>query len=59
MIVEMAQQIGIDPSWIWCGITEGRIEISKDSRYGCCLFARMKSTIARMQRLERRKGPQT
>ena len=51
-IVEMAQQIGIDPSWIYRGITKGRIEISKDSRYGCYLFPRTKAAVARMRHLK-------
>jgi len=51
-IVEMAQQIGIDPSWIYRGIAKCRIEIFKDSRYGCYLFPRTKAAVARMRHLK-------
>jgi hypothetical protein len=51
-IVELAQQIGIDPTWIYRGIAKGRIEISKDSRYGCYLFPRTKAAVARMRHLK-------
>ena len=39
--------ITIDPQWIYRGIAKGRIEISKDSRYGRCLFPREKETGTR------------
>jgi hypothetical protein len=51
-IIEMAQQIGIDPSWKYRGITQGRIEISKDSRYECYLFPRTKTAADRMKQLQ-------
>jgi hypothetical protein len=51
----MAQQIGIDPSWIYRGITKGRIEISKDLRYGCYLFPRTKAAFDRTRHLKRDK----
>jgi hypothetical protein len=40
----MAQQLNIDPQWIYRGIPKGRIEISMDSRYGCYLFPRTKAS---------------
>ena len=51
-IIEMAQQLDIDPQWIYRGIAKGRIEISKDSRYGCYLFPRTKAAVARMKQLK-------
>jgi hypothetical protein len=51
-IVEMAQQLDIDPQWIYRGIAKGRIEISKDSRYGCYLFPRTKAAVTRMKHLK-------
>ena len=51
-IIDMAQQLDIDPQWIYRGIANGRIEISKDSRYGCYLFPRTKSAVARMKQLK-------
>jgi hypothetical protein len=47
----MAQQLAIDPQWVSRGIAKGRIEISKDLRYGCCVFPRAKAAIARMKQL--------
>jgi hypothetical protein len=51
-IVEMAQQIGSDPQWIYRGIAKGRIEISKDIYYGCYLFPRTKVAVDRMRLLK-------
>src|SRR5262245_11540309 len=34
---EMAGFIGTDPSWIYRGISRGKIQIEKDPRYGCYL----------------------
>jgi hypothetical protein len=48
----MAQQIGIDPSWIYRGITKGRIEISKDSMHGCYPFPRTKAAFDRKRHLK-------
>jgi hypothetical protein len=31
-VIELAEQINIDPEWIYRGIAKGRIDISKDSR---------------------------
>ena len=51
-IIEMAQQLDIDPQWIYRGIAKGRIEISKDFRYGCYLFPRTKTAVVRMRQLQ-------
>jgi hypothetical protein len=48
----MAQQLDIDPQWIYRGIAKGRIEISKDPRYGCYLFPRTKAAVARIKQLK-------
>ncbi len=50
-IIEMAQQLDIDPQWIYRGIAKGRIVISRDSRYGCCVFPRTKATVYRIKHL--------
>ena len=34
------------------GVAKGRIEISKDFRYGCYLFPRTKAAVARMKQLK-------
>lgn len=49
---EMARLIGIDPSWIYRGISRGDIRIEKDARYGCYLFPRTRSTIHQMKQLK-------
>jgi hypothetical protein len=51
-LIEMAQQLDIDPQWIYRGIAKGRIEISKDSTYGCYLFPRTKAAVDRMRQLK-------
>jgi hypothetical protein len=51
-IIGMAQQLDIDPQWIYRGISKGEIEISKDSKYGCYLFPRTKAAVARMKQLK-------
>ena len=51
-IIEMAQQLDIDPQWIYRGIAKGRIEISRDSRYGCYVFPPTKAAVARMKQLK-------
>ena len=53
-IREMARQIGIDPSWIYCGISQGKIAIDKDRHYGCYLFPRTRAAVRSMRQL--RKG---
>ena len=50
-IIEMAPQLDIDPQWIYRAIAKGRIEISKDLRYGCYLFPRTKAVVTRMKQL--------
>ncbi len=49
---ELARLIGIDPSWIYRGISRGHIRIEKDARYGCYLFPRTRSTIHQMRQLK-------
>jgi DNA invertase Pin-like site-specific DNA recombinase len=49
---EMAQLIGIDPSWISHRISRGQILVEKDVRYGCYLFPKTRSAIAQMKRLK-------
>jgi DNA invertase Pin-like site-specific DNA recombinase len=49
---EMAQLLKIDPSWIYRAIGVGRIEVARDAEYGCYLFPRASSTIARMKELK-------
>jgi hypothetical protein len=51
-IIEMAQQLDIDPQWIYRGIAKGRIVISRDSRCGCDVFSRTKAAVDRMKRLK-------
>ena len=48
----MAGLIGIDPSWIYRGISRGDIQIEKDARYGCYLFPRTRSAISQMKQLK-------
>ena len=49
---EMAELIGIDPSWISRRITRGHIVLRKDARYRCYLFPRTRSAIAQMKQLK-------
>jgi hypothetical protein len=51
-IIEVARELDIDTRWIYRGIAKGRIEISKDSRYGCHVFPRAKAAVARMKQLK-------
>jgi hypothetical protein len=51
-IIEMAQQLDVDPQWIYRGIAKGRIQISRDSRYGCYVLPRTKAAVARMKQLK-------
>jgi hypothetical protein len=48
----MAQQLDVDPQWIYRGIAKGRIQISRDSRYGCYVLPRTKAAVARMKQLK-------
>ena len=57
-IREMADLIGIDPSWIYRAISRGQILIEKDARYGCYLFPKTGSTIDQMKQLKNDKVPQ-
>jgi hypothetical protein len=49
---EMAQLLKTDPSWIYRAIGVGQIEVARDAEYGCYLFPRASSTIARMKELK-------
>jgi hypothetical protein len=51
-VAEMAQRIGVDPSWISRKISQGQILLEKDARYGCYLFPKSRSTIQQMKRLK-------
>lgn len=50
---EMARLIGIHPSWIYRGISERRIDVTKDVRSGCYLFPRTNAAVDRMKQLRR------
>ena len=49
---EMAELIGIDPSWISRKISRGHILIEKDARYKCYLFPKSPSSVAQMKQLK-------
>ncbi len=49
---EMAQRIGIDPSWVYRQIGHGAIAIKKNPRYGCYLFPRTEQSVTQMIRLK-------
>jgi DNA invertase Pin-like site-specific DNA recombinase len=49
---EMAELIGIDPSWISRKISRGQILIEKDACYKCYLFPKSPSSVAQMKKLE-------
>jgi hypothetical protein len=49
---EMAELIGIDPSWISRKISRGQILIEKDACYGCYLFPKSPSSVAQMKKLK-------
>ena len=51
-IREMARLIGVDPSWIYRGINRGKIDISRDKRFGCYLFPRTREAIRQMKQLK-------
>jgi hypothetical protein len=55
---ELADLLRVDASWIYRGIYEGRIAVTKDDRYGCYLFPRNQRTIAALKRLKAGKVPQ-
>jgi DNA invertase Pin-like site-specific DNA recombinase len=54
---EMADLIGIDRSWIYREIGNGRIEIAKDEYYGCYLFPRKRAAVRSMKQLKQGKVP--
>jgi DNA invertase Pin-like site-specific DNA recombinase len=49
---EMAELIGIDPSWISRKISRGQILLEKDACYGCYLFPKSRSAVEQMKRLK-------
>jgi DNA invertase Pin-like site-specific DNA recombinase len=49
---EMAGFLKVDPSWIYRAIGVGQIELGKHPEYGCYLFPRNSSAIARMKELK-------
>jgi DNA invertase Pin-like site-specific DNA recombinase len=51
-IREMAGRIGVDPSWIYRGISHGTIEVEKDKQYGCYLFPPTREAIRSMKQLK-------
>jgi hypothetical protein len=54
---EMAQQIEIDPSWIYRKISRGSIRIKKDPVCGCYLFPRTKRCVSQVMRLKNGRLP--
>jgi serine/threonine protein kinase len=48
---EMAELIGIDPSWISRKIGRSQILLEKDACYGCHLFPKSRSAVEQMKRL--------
>jgi DNA invertase Pin-like site-specific DNA recombinase len=55
---EVAELLGVDVTWIYRGISEGRIAVEKDAHYGCYLFPRTRRAIASLKRLKAGKVPQ-
>jgi len=49
---EMAELIGIDPSWIFRKISRGQVLLEKDACYGCYLFPKSRSSVEQMKRLK-------
>jgi DNA invertase Pin-like site-specific DNA recombinase len=49
---EMARLTGIDPSWFYHAIGDGKIAISKDENYGCYLFPRTQAAVTSLKRLK-------
>ena len=52
---EVARLIKVDRSWISRKISLGQILLEKDTRYGCYLFPRTRSTIDQLKQLKNRK----
>jgi len=50
---EMAEAIGIHPSWIYRQIGDGAIDISKNVRYRAYLFPRTARSVRQMKRLKK------
>jgi len=50
---EMAERIGIHPSWIYRRIGQKVIAIEKDARYRCYLFPRTKHSVTQMNGLKK------
>ena len=53
-ITAMARLLRVDPAWIYRGLHDGRIRMTKDARFGCYLFPKTRSAVQQMQQL--RKG---
>ena len=53
-IPEMAEILGVEPSWIYRNISHGLINVAKDVRYGCYLFPRSRKIVAELRRLKRK-----
>jgi DNA invertase Pin-like site-specific DNA recombinase len=57
-IREMAKKVGIDPSWIYRGIGKGRIQVPRNSFYGCYLFPSTRTAVQRLKELKNGKVSQ-
>lgn len=57
-IREMARKIGIDPSWIYRGISRRRILIEKDARYRWYVSPRTRASVEQMKQLKNHKVSQ-
>jgi DNA invertase Pin-like site-specific DNA recombinase len=49
---EVAEQLGVDTSWLYHRIGTGHIQIEKDPRYGCYLFPCTQATIRTLKSLK-------
>jgi len=49
---ELTSIIGVDQTWIYRRIAEGRIRVEKDARVGCYFFPRDQATIGSLKRLK-------
>jgi DNA invertase Pin-like site-specific DNA recombinase len=50
-ITAMARILRVDPSWIYRGLSEGRIRMEKDVHFGCYLFPRTRIAVKQMKQL--------
>lgn len=50
---EMAERIGVDPSWIYRKIGHGTVAVERHRRYGVYLFPRTTRSVAQMKRLKK------